>query len=96
MLALADVSAAETKKIKVVDVVAAAAGTLPDGTIHGDTIINGSISGGKLEETVLPAVSWRLIVSIRFTSLTVLSPMTSWLVALQATSLKTEQLVLTS
>ena len=50
VLALADVSAAETKKIKVVDVVAAAAGTLPDGTIHGDTIIDGSISGGKLEE----------------------------------------------
>jgi hypothetical protein len=50
VLALADVSAAETKKIKVVDVVAAAAGSLPDGTINGDTIIDGSISGGKLEE----------------------------------------------
>jgi hypothetical protein len=50
VLALADVSAAETKKIKVVDVVAAAAGTLPDGTIHGDTIIDGSISGSKLQE----------------------------------------------
>ena len=50
VLALADVSAAETKKITVTDVVAAAAGSLPDGTIHGDTIIDGSISGSKLEE----------------------------------------------
>ena len=50
VLAIADVSAAETKKIKVVDVVAAATGTLPPNTINGDTIIDGSITGGKLEE----------------------------------------------
>jgi hypothetical protein len=50
VLALADVSAAETKKITIVDAVTSAAGTLPPGTIDGDTIIDGSLSGSKLEE----------------------------------------------
>ena len=53
VLALADISAAETKKIKVGDVVAAGlAGGVPDG----------SIPGSKIEENRLPALSWRLTV----------------------------------
>lgn len=50
VLAVADVSAAETKKLKVVDAIASSAGSLPPESINGDVIINGTIGSLKLEE----------------------------------------------
>ena len=51
VLALADISAAETKKITLGDAVAAGlAGGVPDGSIPGDKIEGDSISGDRLEE----------------------------------------------
>jgi hypothetical protein len=50
VLAIADVSAAETKKITPKDLVGQALGALPPDSIDGDVILNGSISGTKLAE----------------------------------------------
>ena len=50
VLAIADVSAGETKKIKATDVVAGSINNLPPGSINGDVIIDGTIQGIKLEE----------------------------------------------
>ena len=50
VLAIADVSAAETKKITPKDLVSTALGQLPDGSIDGGVIIDGTVPGGKLEE----------------------------------------------
>ena len=53
-LAIADLSASETKKISVRDLFAAGIETLPDGSISGDQIEDGTISGDKLEPGVIP------------------------------------------
>ena len=50
VLAVADVSTAETKKIKLADVVTAGIGSISDGSIDGSAIVDGSIPGLKLEE----------------------------------------------
>ena len=50
VLAVADVSAAETKKLKVADAIAASIGGLPGNSIDGSVIIDNSIEGAKLEE----------------------------------------------
>ena len=49
VLAVADVSAAETKKLSVADAIAASANSLPGNTIDGSVIIDNSIEGAKLE-----------------------------------------------
>lgn len=48
VLALADVSSAETKKLTVADAIASSAGSLPPNSINGDVIVDGSITSGKL------------------------------------------------
>ena len=53
VLAIADVSAGETKKIKATDVVAGSINNLPPGSINGDVIIDGTIEGDKLEENTI-------------------------------------------
>ena len=50
VLAIADVSAGETKKITPVALIAGAAGGLPPDTIDGSVIIDNSIEGAKLAE----------------------------------------------
>ena len=50
VLALADVSAAETKKITVADAVLKAVEALPPGSIDGNVIIDGTINGSELGE----------------------------------------------
>jgi len=50
VLAVADISAAETKKITPDALLSKAFGSLPPNSINGDVIIDGSISGNKLEE----------------------------------------------
>ena len=50
VLAVADVSTSETKKIKLADVVTAGLGSVTDGSLNGSVIIDNSISGAKLEE----------------------------------------------
>ena len=50
VLAIADVSAAETKKITPVSLIATAIGALPEGSVDGDVIIDNSISGSALKE----------------------------------------------
>ena len=49
VLAIADVSAAETKKITPQDLVGTALGQVPPGSINGEIIIDGTINGGKIE-----------------------------------------------
>ena len=48
VLALADVSASETRKIKVAELAEAGADSLPDGSVSGSVIENGTITGEKL------------------------------------------------
>ena len=50
VFAVADVSAAETKKITAADLITTGVGQLPDGSVDGSVIIDNSISGSKLEE----------------------------------------------
>ena len=50
VLALADVSAAETKKVTVSDAVAKGLDGLPPGSIGGDVIIDGTLNGSALAE----------------------------------------------
>ena len=49
VVAVADVSANETRKVTVPDLVEAGARLMPDGSISGDKIENNTISGNKLE-----------------------------------------------
>ena len=57
VLAIADVSAAETKKITPVSLIATAISSLPEGSVDGDVIVDNSISGSALERTALPVES---------------------------------------
>jgi hypothetical protein len=50
VLALADISASETRKIKVKELAAAGADSLPDNSVDGAVIEDGSINGAKLED----------------------------------------------
>ena len=49
VLAVADISASETKKVTAAALVSKSISQVPDGSINGDKIINGSLPGGKLE-----------------------------------------------
>ena len=59
VLAVADVSAGETKKISPVALITGAAGGLPPESIDGSTIIDNSIEGIKLAEDSHYNVSWQ-------------------------------------
>lgn len=50
VLAVADISAAETKKVTASALISKAIGQVPDGTIDGGLIIDGTLPGSKLEE----------------------------------------------
>ena len=50
VLAVADVSAAETKKVTASALISKAIGQVPNGTIDGGLIIDGTLPGEKLEE----------------------------------------------
>lgn len=50
VLAVADISAAETKKITAQELLASGLGQLPEGSIDGGIIIDGTLSGSALEE----------------------------------------------
>ena len=50
VLALADISASETRKIKVAELAEAVADALPDGSLNGSVIEDGSIHGDKLQD----------------------------------------------
>lgn len=50
VLAVADVSASETKKVTASALISKAIGQVPQETINGDLIIDGTLSGDKLEE----------------------------------------------
>ena len=50
VVAVADISANETRKVTVPDLVNAGARLLPDGSISGDKLENDSVNGGKLEQ----------------------------------------------
>ena len=55
VLAVADVSASETKKVTASALISKALGQVPEDTINGDLIIDGSISGDKLSENSVTA-----------------------------------------
>ena len=48
VLALADISASETRKIKVAELAEAGINALPDGSVNGSILENGSVDGSKL------------------------------------------------
>ena len=50
VVAVADVSANETRKVTVPDLVNAGTRLLPDGSINGDKLENDSVTGGKLKQ----------------------------------------------
>ena len=50
VLALADISASETRKIKVAELAAAVADSLPDGSVDGAVLEDGTVHGDKLED----------------------------------------------
>ena len=50
VLALADISASETRKIKVAELAEAAADALPDGSVDGAVLEDGSVNGSKIED----------------------------------------------
>ena len=65
VLALADISASETRKIKVAELAEAVADALPDGslsgsvledgTVHGDKLQDGTVTGDKLADDTITA-----------------------------------------
>ena len=50
VLAVADISANETRKVKVPDLALAGIRLMPDGSIEGDKIKDDSIGSGKIEQ----------------------------------------------
>ena len=50
LLAIADVSASETKKVTAQSLVSQGIGQVPEGSVDGGLIIDGTLSGSKLEE----------------------------------------------